>query len=117
MSDQRVLLLIYFSDARVATLPPEYGLYSSCIGAFVYSIFSTSKDVSIGPVISASLEVAIIIKNVQSGPLGHKYEAHEIATAVGFLVGLVIFGIGLLRLGWIVSEHASPNTPLTQMFP
>jgi sodium-independent sulfate anion transporter 11 len=110
-------LLINLLDARAATLPPEYGLYSSCVGAFVYAIFSTSKDVSIGPVISASLEVAIIIKNVQSGPLGDKYEAHTIATAVGFLVGLVILGMGLLRLGWIVSEHVPRIPPLTQTFP
>lgn len=112
-----ILFLIYHLDARVANLPPEYGLYSSCVGAFVYSIFSTSKDVSIGPVVSASLEVAIIIKSVQSGPLGNKYEPHTIATAAGFLVGLVGFVIGLLRLGWLVSEHSSSNIPLTQTFP
>lgn len=104
-------------DARAAGLTPEYGLYSSCIGAFVYSIFSTSKDVSIGPVVSASLEVATIIKSVKSGPLGTKYEDHVIASAIGFLVGLLIFGIGLLRLGWIVSEHASSNNPLIQTLP
>jgi sodium-independent sulfate anion transporter 11 len=94
--------------AKVATLPPEYGLYSSCVGAFVYSVFSTSKDVSIGPVVSASLEIATIIKIVQSGPLGNTYEGHVIASAVGFLVGIVIFGIGLLRLGWIVEFISAP---------
>ena len=45
-----VLVPQSMSYAQIATLPPEYGLYSSFIGALVYSFFATSKDVCIGPV-------------------------------------------------------------------
>lgn len=34
--------------AIVAGLPPQYGLYSGFIGCFVYLIFGSSKDVTIG---------------------------------------------------------------------
>lgn len=34
--------------AIVAGLPPQYGLYSGFIGSFVYLIFGSSKDVTIG---------------------------------------------------------------------
>jgi sodium-independent sulfate anion transporter 11 len=38
------------SYAKIATLPAEYGLYSSFVGVTIYAIFATSKDVTIGPV-------------------------------------------------------------------
>lgn len=33
---------------NIAGLPPQYGLYSSFMACFVYIIFGTSKDVTIG---------------------------------------------------------------------
>ena len=35
--------------AKVAGLPPEYGLYSSFVGVSIYLFFATSKDITIGP--------------------------------------------------------------------
>lgn len=34
--------------AIVAGLPPQYGLYSGFVGSFVYLVFGSSKDVTIG---------------------------------------------------------------------
>jgi MFS superfamily sulfate permease-like transporter len=34
--------------AKLAQLPVQYGLYSSFMGALVYWIFGTSKDINIG---------------------------------------------------------------------
>lgn len=34
--------------AQLATLPVEYGLYSSFIGVLIYWFFATSKDITIG---------------------------------------------------------------------
>ena len=34
--------------AQLATLPVEYGLYSSFMGVLVYWFFATSKDITIG---------------------------------------------------------------------
>ena len=35
--------------AIVAGLPPQYGLYSAFMGCFVYCVFGSSKDITIGP--------------------------------------------------------------------
>lgn len=89
------------SYAKIATLPAQYGLYSSFIGVFIYCFFATSKDVTIGPVAVMSLQTASVIASVQaahpnlwSGPL--------IATTLAFFCGIITLGIGILRLGFVV---------------
>ena len=96
-----VLVPQSMSYAKLAGLAPEYGLYSSFVGVFVYCFFATSKDVSIGPVAVMSLEVGRIVHDVQASHPG-KWEAHVIATAVAFICGFIVLGIGLLRIGRIV---------------
>jgi sodium-independent sulfate anion transporter 11 len=89
------------SYAQIATLRPEYGLYSSFVGVTIYCIFATSKDVSIGPVAVMSLTVAQIIKHVnESHP--DQFTGPEIAATLSFICGFIVLGIGLLRLGWLV---------------
>jgi len=34
--------------ATLASLPPQYGLYSSFMGVLIYWFFATSKDITIG---------------------------------------------------------------------
>lgn len=90
------------SYAKIATLSPEYGLYSSFVGVMIYAIFATSKDVTIGPVAVMSLLVSKVIADVQSRDTDGTYAAPVIATALAFITGFIVLGIGLLRLGWIV---------------
>lgn len=96
-----VLVPQAMSYATLATLPPEYGLYSSFIGMICYTFFGTSKDISVGPVAVMSMEVAKIIARVQEST-GNLYSGHEIATCVALLCGGISLGVGLLRLGFIV---------------
>ncbi|KAL1947588.1 hypothetical protein VTO73DRAFT_13312 [Trametes versicolor] len=102
-----VLVPQSMSYAQIATLPPEYGLYSSFVGVLVYCFFATSKDVSIGPVAVMSLTVAQIIKHVNdSHP--DVWAGPQIATTVAFICGFIVLGIGLLRLGWLVEFIPAP---------
>ncbi|KAL4251638.1 SLC26A/SulP transporter family protein [Abortiporus biennis] len=95
------------SYAQIATLPPEYGLYSAFVGVLIYCLFATSKDVSIGPVAVMSLTISQIIKHVQeSHP--NEWEGPQIATTVAFICGIIVLGIGFLRLGWIVEFIPAP---------
>ncbi|KAK4705285.1 solute carrier family 26 (sodium-independent sulfate anion transporter), member 11, partial [Phenoliferia sp. Uapishka_3] len=96
------------SYAKIATLPVEYGLYSSFVGVIIYAIFATSKDVTIGPVAVMSLEVSKVIAHVQGQAGGEIYTAPVIATALAFITGFVVLAIGLLRLGWIVEFIPAP---------
>ncbi|KAK0210542.1 sulfate transporter family-domain-containing protein [Desarmillaria ectypa] len=102
-----VLVPQSMSYAQIATLSPEYGLYSSFIGVLLYCVFATSKDVSIGPVAVMSLTVAQIIKYVDDAHPG-KWEGPQIATTVAFIAGFIVLGIGLLRLGWLVEFIPAP---------
>ncbi|KIJ98420.1 hypothetical protein K443DRAFT_9159 [Laccaria amethystina LaAM-08-1] len=96
------------SYAQLATLPPQYGLYSSFVGVLIYCFFATSKDVSIGPVAVMSLTVAQVIKNVQTHHASENFTGPEIATALAFICGFIVLGIGLLRLGWLVEFISAP---------
>jgi sodium-independent sulfate anion transporter 11 len=89
------------SYAIIATLPAEYGLYSSFIGVLIYCFFATSKDVSIGPVAVMSLTISQIIRHVDEQHPG-QWGGPQIAITVAFMCGFIVLGIGLLRLGWIV---------------
>lgn len=44
--------------ANLSGLPPVFGLYSAFMSLFVYTIFGTAKDVSLGPTALMSLIVA-----------------------------------------------------------
>lgn len=102
-----VLVPQSMSYAGLAGLPPEYGLYSSFVGVFIYSFFATSKDVSIGPVAVMSMQVGKVIANVQA-QTGDKYSAPEIATFLALICGGIATGIGLLRLGFILEFISIP---------
>jgi sodium-independent sulfate anion transporter 11 len=102
-----VLVPQAMSYAQLATLPPQYGLYSSFVGLVTYCFFATSKDVSIGPVAVMSLVTAQIIAEVDSKFPG-KWPGHEIATTVAFICGFIVLAIGLLRIGWLVEFIPAP---------
>lgn len=102
-----VLVPQSMSYAQLAGLEPQYGLYSSFVGVFIYSFFATSKDVSIGPVAVMSLQVSKVIANVQKRN-GDKYLAPEIATFLSLICGGIAAGIGVLRLGFILEFISIP---------
>jgi solute carrier family 26 (sodium-independent sulfate anion transporter), member 11 len=94
------------SYAKVATLPAQYGLYSSFVGVFIYCFFATSKDVTIGPVAVMSLQTSRVIAAVQASH--PHFTGPEIATALALLCGSITLGIGLIRLGFIVEFIPAP---------
>ncbi|KAI3404625.2 SUL2 [Candida oxycetoniae] len=102
-----VLVPQSMSYAQLAGLEPQYGLYSSFVGVFIYSFFATSKDVSIGPVAVMSLQVGKVVAHVQS-KYGDQYAPAEIATFLALICGGIATGIGILRLGFILEFISIP---------
>lgn len=102
-----VLVPQSMSYAQLAGLAPQYGLYSSFVGVFIYSFFATSKDVSIGPVAVMSLQVGKVIARVQDKE-GDKYAPAIIATFLSLICGGIAAGIGVLRLGFILEFISIP---------
>jgi sulfate permease, SulP family len=91
--------------AMLAGLPPIHGLYAVTIPLILYAIFGTSRQLAVGPVAMVSLLVAAGISALQ--PNGME-EYLMLAFTLAFLVGLLQFGMGLLRLGFVVNFLSHP---------
>ncbi|KNC99588.1 sulfate permease [Spizellomyces punctatus DAOM BR117] len=91
--------------AKLATLPLQYGLYTSFTGVLIYALFATSKDVTIG---------ATAVLSQLTGQVLATYNADKsmdpvtFAIAVSFLTGLIQLALGLFRLGIIVDFIPAP---------
>ncbi|XP_014470113.1 PREDICTED: sodium-independent sulfate anion transporter-like isoform X2 [Dinoponera quadriceps] len=84
--------------AIVAGLPAQYGLYSGFMGCFVYLIFGSSKDVTVGP---TAIMALLTQKHVMK--LGE-----DVAVLICFLSGVVITAMGVLHLGFLVDFISMP---------
>ncbi|XP_043263636.1 sodium-independent sulfate anion transporter-like [Colletes gigas] len=84
--------------AIVAGLPAQYGLYSSFMGCFVYLVFGSCKDITVGPTaIMALLSQQHVIR------LGE-----DIAVFICIVSGCVITVMGLLHLGFLLEFVSLP---------
>lgn len=88
------------SYAKLAGLPPIYGLYSSFVPIFVYAVFGSSRQLAIGPVALVSLLVSNALGGIADSS---EEELHiELAILLALLVGILECIMGLLRLGWLI---------------
>ncbi|XP_063400669.1 prestin-like [Mytilus trossulus] len=115
----------------LASLSPAYGLYTSCFPVLLYAIFGTSQHVSIG----TNAVIAILTSELVELQLEHydstdhnsdfnrttdnnltssqdtensglEYKA-SVAAGSSFIVGLLLFIMGLFRMGFITSYLSS----------
>ncbi|EAQ87322.1 hypothetical protein CHGG_03941 [Chaetomium globosum CBS 148.51] len=86
--------------AKLANLPPEFGLYTSFVGFILYWAFATSKDITIGAVAVMSTIVGNIVINVQSSH--PDLAAETIARSLALISGIVLLFLGLIRFGFLV---------------
>ncbi|KAJ3146259.1 hypothetical protein HDU89_006400 [Geranomyces variabilis] len=91
--------------AKLATLPVQYGLYTSFTGVLLYCFFATSKDVTIGATaVVSQLTGQLIASHASSG----EFNPVSFAIALAFLTGVFQLIIGLLRLGIVVDFIPAP---------
>ncbi|XP_028309266.1 sodium-independent sulfate anion transporter [Gouania willdenowi] len=83
--------------AEVAELPVQFGLYSSFMGGFIYTLLGTSKDVTLGPTAIMSLLCASVVGG----------EPHR-AALLSLLCGLIQAGMAILRLGFLLDFISYP---------
>jgi SulP family sulfate permease len=91
--------------ALLAGLPAEVGLYASILPLVVYAVFGTSRTLAVGPVAVASLMTAAAVGKLAAQGTPEYYGA---AIALAFLSGLMLLGMGLLRLGFIANFLSHP---------
>ncbi|XP_015838459.1 sodium-independent sulfate anion transporter isoform X2 [Tribolium castaneum] len=76
--------------SSVAGLPPQYGLYTSFLGCFVYIFLGSCKDVAMGP----TAILALLVHQVTEG------KGPEYAILLCLLSGIVQLLMGVLGLGF-----------------
>lgn len=69
----------------------QYGLYSSFMACFVYTIFGSCKDVPVGPTAIAAILTREALQGVDSSPI--------FAVTLTFISGCICLLMGVLQLG------------------
>ena len=91
--------------ALLAGLPAEAGLYASILPILLYTVFGTSRVLTVGPVAVVSLMTAATIGQVaEAGTAGYAVAALTLA----FLSGAILLAMGLLRLGFLANFLSHP---------
>ncbi|MFD2203056.1 SulP family inorganic anion transporter [Shivajiella indica] len=91
--------------AMLAGLEPIHGLYAVTVPLLLYAIFGTSRQLAVGPVAMVSLLTAAGIASLNPAS-PEQYLIYALSLA--FLVGLIQFGMGILRLGFVVNFLSHP---------
>jgi sulfate permease, SulP family len=90
--------------ASLAGLPPEIGIYTAIVAYLVYSIMGHSRQLVVAPVSIMSLMVG--------ASLGQQHYTPEqyivAATVLAFLVGLILFILGLFKGGYLENLLSKP---------
>ncbi len=99
-----VLIPQAMANAQLAEMPPYYGFYASFVPIMVSALFGSSRQLSTGPVALVALMVASELGQLSVGE--QAYIAYAILLAL--MVGLLQFGLGVLRLGVLVNFLSHP---------
>ena len=91
--------------AMIAGMPPVYGLYAALVPVLAYALLGTSRQLAIGPVAMDSLLVAAGLATLALTGV-ENYIA--MALLLAFMVGVVQFLLGLLRMGFLVRFISRP---------
>ncbi len=90
--------------AALAGLPPEVGIYTAIVAYLVYAIVGTSRQLVVAPVSIMSLMVG--------ASLGQQHYTPEqyivAATVLAFMVGLILFILGLFKGGYLENLLSKP---------
>ena len=91
--------------AMLAGLPPEIGLYASILPLVAYALFGTSRTLAVGPVAIISLMTA-----TAAGSVAAQGSADYLTAAIllAALSGLMLFVMGVLRLGFLANFLSHP---------
>jgi len=91
--------------ALLAGLPPQVGLYASILPLVAYAIFGTSRTLAVGPVAVISLMTAAAAGTMaaQGSP-----EYLAIAILLALISGIMLFVMGLFKLGFIANFLSHP---------
>lgn len=91
--------------ALLAGLPPVVGLYASILPLVAYAVFGTSRTLAVGPVAVVSLMTASAAGAVAAQGTAEYLEA---AITLAALSGVMLFVLGVLRMGFLANLLSHP---------
>ena len=91
--------------AYLAGLPPIYGLYGGLIPLFIYALFGSSRQLSIGPVAISALLILAGISKI-SAPESEEYI--QLVILAGLIIGIMQLLLSFLRMGFLVNFLSHP---------
>ena len=91
--------------AQLAGLPAYYGLYAAFVPVLVGALWGSSSQLATGPVAMVSILTSATLAQF-AAPGSEQFVA--LAIALALLVGMMQLGLGVLRLGSIVSFLSHP---------
>lgn len=100
-----VMIPAVIAYAELIGVPPQHGLYAALVPLVVYALFSTSRQVIVGPDIAISLLIASTIAPLASGDAGH---AATLAAAMALLSGCLLLLGAAARFGAVADFLSKP---------
>lgn len=91
--------------AMIAGIPPIYGLYAAFIPQVIYSLFGTSRQLSVAPVAMISLLIGAGVSEMAE--VGTE-EYIQLAILLALMVGGLQLLFGLFRMGFLVNFLSQP---------
>lgn len=91
--------------ALVAGLPPVHGLYASVFPILAYLLIGRSRQLALGPVAIVSLLTAAGLEPLARGDVGTHV---TLAATLAVMVGVLMAGMGIARLGFVVNFLSHP---------
>jgi SulP family sulfate permease len=95
-----VLIPQSMAYAILAGLPPVYGLYAAISAPLIGALWGSLRQLATGPIAIMSL---LVLTTLSPHAEPGSPEFIELAFLLAFLVGIIYMGIGLFRLGEIMS--------------
>ncbi len=91
--------------AMLAGLPAVYGLYAALAPMVVYALFGTSRHLTLGP---AALMALLVASGVSTMAEPGTALYISLAIALSAMVGTILLGLGIFRLGFLVQFLSLP---------
>jgi MFS superfamily sulfate permease-like transporter len=91
--------------ATIARLPVQVGLYTACVPMAIYALLGTSRPLSVSTTTTLAILSAAAFGDVTFGTRGATLQANASLTV---LVGVILIGASLLRLGFVANFISEP---------
>lgn len=100
-----VIVPIAMAYGQLAGLPPVTGIYASMLPLIAFALFSSSRQLIVGPDASSAALVAAAVLPLASGDTAR---AMALAALLALVTGAICFIAGLARFGFIASFLSRP---------